>query len=97
MEKVFQLIENAVLIAKILRSEGKIGCITYSILRDNIRQIDVELRKYTFSEDPSGMTFSNTEKFVNEYINYADSATLFEELRRRGYKISDNKLIRKDE
>lgn len=54
MEKVFQLIENAILIAKILRPEGKIGCTTYSILRDNIRQIDVELRKYTFTKDLRG-------------------------------------------
>lgn len=92
MKKVFQLIENAVLIAKILRSEGKIGGKTYDMLRDNIRQIDVELRKYTFSEAPSGMTFSNIEKFVNEHINYADSETLFEESHRRGFRISDGKF-----
>lgn len=96
MEKVFQLIENAVLIAKILRSEGKIGCITYDMLRDNIRQIDVELRKYTFTEAPSGMTFSNTKQFVNEHINYADSETLFKELHRRGFRISDGRLVRKE-
>lgn len=96
MKKVFQMIENAMLIAKILRAEGKIGCITYDLLRGNIQQIDVELRKYTFSEDPSGMSFSNTEKFVNEHINYADSGTLFEELHRRGFRVSDNKLFRKE-
>ena len=96
MEKVFQLIENAVLIAKILRSEGKIGCITYGMLRNNIRQIDVELRKYTFSEAPSDMTFSNIEKFVNEHINYANSETLFEELHRRGFRVSDGRLVRKE-
>lgn len=87
MEKVFQLIEKAILIAQILRTEGKIGCITYDILRNDIRQIDVELRKYTFTEDPSGMTFSNTEKFVNENINHADSQTLLAELERRGYNV----------
>lgn len=91
MEEVFQLIENAMLIAKILRAEGKIGCITYDLLRDNIRQIDVELRKYTFSEDPSGMSFSNTEKFVNESINYADSQTMLEELYRRGFNVDNVK------
>lgn len=97
MEKVFQLIENAVLIAEILRSEGKISCITYGMLRNNIRQIDVELRKYTFTEAHSGMTFSNTEKFVNEHINYADSGTLVEELHRRGFRISDGKFVRKED
>nr|DAL27075.1 MAG TPA_asm: hypothetical protein [Caudoviricetes sp.] len=97
MEKVFQLIENAVLIAEILRSEGKIGCITYRMLRNNIRQIDVELRKYTFTEAPSGMTFSNTEKFVNEHINYADSETLFEELHRRDFRVSGGKLVREED
>lgn len=97
MEKVCQLIENAILIAKILRAEGRIGCITYATLCDNIRQIDVELRKYTFSEDSSGMSFSNTEKFVNEHINYADSETLFEELHRRGFRVSGGKLVRKED
>lgn len=87
MEKVFQLIEKAILIAQILRAEGKIGCITYDLLRSYIRQIDVELHKYTFSEEPSGMTFSNTEKFVNEHINCADSQTLLAELERRGYNV----------
>lgn len=51
MEKVYQLIENAILIAKILRAEGRIGCITYDTLRDNIRQIDVE-----FASTPSRKT-----------------------------------------
>lgn len=37
MEKVYQLIENAILIAKILRAEGKVGCITYDLLRTNIQ------------------------------------------------------------
>lgn len=87
MEKVFQLIEKAILIAQILRAEGKIGCITYDLLRSDISQIDVELHKYTFSEEPSGMTFSNTEKFVNEHINRADSQTLLAELERRGYNV----------
>lgn len=33
------------------------------------------------------MTFSNTEKFVNENSNYADSQTLLDELQRRGYNV----------
>lgn len=94
MEKVYQLIENAILIAKILRAEEKVGCITYDLLRTNIQQIDVELRKYTFSEDPSGKSFSNMEKFVNEHINYADSQTMLEELHIRGFNV--DKVKKKD-
>ena len=45
MEKVFQLIEKAILIAQVLRAEGKIGCITYDLFRHNIQQIEEELRK----------------------------------------------------
>lgn len=97
MEKVFQLIEKAILIAQVLRAEGKIGCITYDLFRQNIRQIEVELRKYTSTEGPDKKSFSNVEKYVNEHINYADSGTMVEELHRTGFKFSDNKsLFRKE-
>ena len=85
MEEIFNLIEKVILIAQILRSEDKIGCITYDLLRTNIRQIDVELRKYTFTECPDEKTFSNVEKYVNEHINYADTDSLIKELEGRGY------------
>lgn len=87
MEKVFQLIEKAILIAQVLRSEGKIGCITYDLFRQNIRQIEVELRKYTFREGTDEKSFSNVEKYVNEHINYADTDSLIMELGRRNFVV----------
>ena len=87
MEKVFQLIEKAILIAQVLRAEGKIGCITYDLFRQNIRQIEVELRKYTFREGPDEKSFSNVEKYVNEHINYADTDSLIMELGRRNFGV----------
>ena len=85
MEKVFQLIEKAILIAQVLRSEGKIGCITYDLFRHNIQQIEEELRKYSFTEGPDEKSFSNVEKYVNEHINYADTDSLIIELGRRSF------------
>ena len=85
MEKIFQLTEKAILIAKVLRAEGKIGCITYDLFRNNIQQIEAELRKYTFSEGPAEKSFSNVEKYVNEHINYADTDSLIIELGRRSF------------
>ena len=86
MEKVFQLIEKAILIAQVLRAEGKIGCITYDLFRQNIHQIEAELRKYTFREDPDEKSFSNVEN-VNEHINYADTDSLIMELEKRGFDV----------
>lgn len=96
MEEIFKLIEKANLIAEILEAEGKINIDTYGLLHGNIQQIDVELRKHTFSEGPDKKSFSNMETFVNEHINYADSGTMVEELHRRGFKFSENKLFRKE-
>ena len=92
MEEIFNLIDKANLIAEILESEGKIGCITYNLFRHNIKQIEEELRKYTFSEGPDEKSFSNVEKYVNEHINYADTDSLIIELGRRSFfvkKIED--------
>ena len=85
MEKIFQLTEKAILIAKVLRAEGKIGCITYDLFRHNIQKIEEELRKYTFTEGPDEKSFSNVEKYVNEHINYADTDSLIIELGRRSF------------
>ena len=85
MEKIFQLTEKAILIAQVLRAEGKIGCITYDLFRNNIQQIEAELRKYSFTEGPDEKSFSNVEKYVNEHINYADTDTLIIELGRRSF------------
>ena len=85
MEKIFQLIEKANLIAEILESEGKINIDTYGLLHGNIQQIEAELRKYTFSEGPDEKSFSNVEKYVNEHINYADTDSLIIELGRRSF------------
>lgn len=87
MEKVFQLIEKAILIAQVLRAEEKIGCITYDLFRHNIQQIEAELRKYTFREGPDEKSFSNVEKYVNEHINYADTNSLIMELGRRNFGV----------
>lgn len=87
MEEIFQLTEKAILIAQVLRTEGKIGCITYDLFRQNIQQIEVELRKYTFTEGPDEKTFSNVEKYVNEHINYADTDSLIIELGRRNFSV----------
>ena len=85
MEKIFQLIEKANLIAEILESEGKINIDTYGLLHGNIQQIEEELRKYSFTEGPDEKSFSNVEKYVNEHINYADTDSLIIELGRRSF------------
>ena len=87
MEKVFKLIEKSILIAQVLRAEGKIGCITYDLFRHNIQQIEEEFRKYSFTEGPDEKSFSNVEKYVNEHINYADTDSLIIELGRRSFFI----------
>lgn len=85
MEKIFQLIEKANLIAEILESEGKINIDTYGLLHGNIQQIEEELRKYTFTDGPDEKSFRNVEKYVNEHINYADTDSLIIELGRRSF------------
>ena len=85
MEEIFNLIDKANLIAEILESEGKINIDTYGLLHGNIKQIEAELRKYTFSEGPDEKSFSNVEKYVNEHINYADTDSLIIELGRRSF------------
>ena len=85
MDEIFQLTEKAILIAQVLRAEGKIGCITYDLFRHNIQQIEAELRKYSFTEGPDEKSFSNVEKYVNEHINYADTDSLIIELGRRSF------------
>lgn len=87
MEEIFNLIEKANLIAEILEAEGKINIDTYGLLHGNIQQIEVELRKYTFSEGLDEKTFSNVEKYVNEHINYADTDSLIIELGRRNFSV----------
>ena len=85
MKEIFNLIDKANLIAEILESEGKINIDTYGLLHGNIQQIEVELRKYTFTEGPDEKSFSNVEKYVNEHINYADTDSLIIELGRRSF------------
>lgn len=87
MEEIFNLIEKANLIAEILEAEGKINIDTYGLLHGNIKQIEVELRKYTFTEGPDEKSFSNVEKYVNEHINYADTDSLIMELGRRNFGV----------
>ena len=95
MEKVFKQIDKIITIVKVLCMEGKIQKQTYDEIRLSLVDMEVELNKFAITDPTSDKSFSDMEQFVNEHINYADSVTMFEELRRRDYEISDNKLIRK--
>ena len=97
MEKVFKQIDKIAIIIKVLCLDGKIKKLVYDEVRLSLEDMKDELNKFTITDPTSDKSFSNMEKFVNEHINYADSVTLFEELRRRDYEISDNKLIRKED
>lgn len=97
MEKVFKQIVKIVTIVKVLCMEGKIQKQTYDEIILSLVDMKDELNNFIITDPTSGKSISGMEKFVNEHINYADSVTLFEELRRRDYEISDNKLIRKED
>lgn len=96
MEKVFKLIDKIVIIIKVLCMEGKIQKLTYDEIRLSLVDMADKLNKFAITDPTSGKTFSNTEKFVNERINYADSETLFEELHRRGFRVSGGKFVREE-
>lgn len=95
MEKVFKQIDKIMIIVKVLCMEGKIQKQTYEEIILSLVDMKDELNKFAITDPASGKSFSDMEQFVNEHINYADSGTLVEELHRRDYEISDNKLIRK--
>lgn len=97
MEKVFKQIDKIVIIVTILCMEGKIQKQTCDEIILSIEDMKDELNKFTITDPTSSKSFSNIEKFVNEHINYADSETLFEELHRRGFRVSDGKLVRKED
>lgn len=97
MEKVFKQIVKIVTIVKVLCMEGKIQKQTYDEIILSLVDMKDELNNFIITDPTSGKSISGMEKFVNEHINYADSVTQFEELRRRDYEISDNKLIRKED
>lgn len=97
MKKVFQQIDKIVTIVKVLCMEGKIQKQTYEEIRLSIVDMKDELNKFTITDPTSSKSFSNMEKFVNEHINYADSETLFEELHRRGFRVSGGKLVREED
>ena len=97
MEKVFKQIDKIIIIAKVLCMEGKIQKQTYYEIRLSLVYMEVELNKFAITDPASGKSFSDMEQFVNESINYADSETLFEELHRRGFRISDGKFVRKED
>lgn len=96
MEKVFKLIDKIAIIIKVLCLDGKIKKLVYDEVRLSLEDMKDELNKFTITDPTSSKSFSNIEKFVNEHINYADSETLFEELHRRGFRISDGKFVRKE-
>lgn len=96
MEKVFKLIDKIAIIIKVLCLDGKIKKLVYDEVRLSLEDMKDELNKFTITDPTSSKSFSNIEKFVNEHINYADSETLFEELHRRGFRISDGRLVRKE-
>ena len=97
MEKVFQQIDKIVTIVKVLCMEGKIQKQTYDEIILSLVDMKDELSKFTITDPTSGKSFSGMEQFVNEHINYADSETLFEELHRRGFRVSGGKLVREED
>lgn len=97
MEKVFKQIDKIITIVKVLCMEGKIQKQTYDEIRLSLVDMKDELNKFTITDPTSSKSFSNIEKFVNEHINYADSETLFEELHRRGFRVSGGKLVREED
>lgn len=64
----------------------------YEELLGKLHYIDSELKKFSFEPAPEGLSFSGTEKFINDHINLADTCVLYAELGRRNaeYKESDN-------
>ena len=97
MEKVFKQIDKIVTIVKVLCMEGKIKKLVYDEIILSLEDMKDELNKFTITDTTSSKSFSNIEKFVNEHINYADSETLFEELHRRGFRVSGGKLVREED
>ena len=91
MEKVFKLIDKIAIIIKVLCLDGKIKKLVYDEIILSLEDMKDELNKFTITDPTSSKSFSNIEKFVNEHINYADSATLFEELHRRGSNVDNVK------
>lgn len=97
MEKVFKLIDKIAIIIKVLCLDGKIKKLVYDDIILSLKDMKDELNKFTITDPTSSKSFSNIEKFVNEHINYADSETLFEELHRRGFRVSGGKLVREED
>lgn len=97
MKKVFKQIDKIIIIVKVFCMEGKIQKQTYDEIILSIVDMKDELNKFTITDPTSSKSFSNMEKFVNEHINYADSETLFEELHRRGFRVSGGKLVREED
>ena len=97
MERVFKQIDKIVTIVKVLCMEGKIKKLVYDEIILSLEDMKDELNKFTITDPTSSKSFSNIEKFVNEHINYADSETLFEELHRRGFRVSGGKSVREED
>ena len=97
MEKVFKLINKIAIIMKVLCLDGKIKKLVYDEIILSLEDMKDELNKFTITDPTSSKSFSNIEKFVNEHINYADSETLFEELHRRGFRVSGGELVREED
>ena len=97
MEKVFKLIDKIAIIMKVLCLDGKIKKLVYDEIILSLEDMKDEINKFTITDPISSKSFSNIEKFVNEHINYADSETLFEELNRRGFRVSGGKLVREED
>lgn len=64
----------------------------YEELLGKLYYLENTLRKFSFEPAPEGLSFSETEKFINDHINLADTSVLYAELGRRNaeYKESDN-------
>ena len=68
---------------KMLYLCGGISKEVYEELLGKLHFLDNNLRKFRFEPAPEGLSFSETEKFINDHINLADTSVLYTELGRR--------------
>lgn len=92
MYKLFNITDELKGEFKMLYLCGGINKEVYEELLSKLYYLENTLRKFSFEPAPEGLSFSETEKFVNDHINLADTSVLYTELGRRNaeYKETDN-------
>lgn len=92
MYKLFNITNELEGEFKMLYLCGGINKEVYEELLGKLHYLENKLRKFSFDPAPEGLSFSETEKFVNDHINLADTSVLYTELGRRNaeYKETDN-------